>query len=58
MSILADISTGHHAGADVLFLVAVILFCVMAVIAAVERAVPTVLLAVGLACVALAWLVT
>jgi hypothetical protein len=57
MSVLADISTGHHAGADVLFLIAVLLFIVLAVVAAVERTIPMVLVAAGLAAVSLGWLV-
>jgi NADH:ubiquinone oxidoreductase subunit K len=55
--ILATISEGHADGADILFLLAVVLFVVCAVVAALEKSVVTVLLSAGLAFTALAWLV-
>ena len=55
---LADITHGHVDAADVLFLIAVILFVVCAVVAWIEsKAVPTVLASLGLAFTALALLV-
>lgn len=58
MSMLAEITSGHQSLADVLFLIAAVLF----VLEAITAFVPTVpakvrLLALGLACVAVAWLV-
>jgi uncharacterized PurR-regulated membrane protein YhhQ (DUF165 family) len=56
---IADIATGHHALADVLYLIAFVLFVLEAVAIVVQR--PAVgrgiLIAAGLACLALAFLV-
>lgn len=57
MSTLATIIDGEVDAADVLFLIAVILFAVGAVLAGMRRAVEQVLLFAGLAVTALAWLV-
>lgn len=54
---IADIASGHTAGADVLFLVAAVLFAVSAVLAWSSRALWPVLTAAGLACLAVAWLI-
>jgi len=55
---LADIAHGHVDAADVLLLIAVILFVVCAVVTwLADRAVPTVLASLGLALTALALLV-
>lgn len=62
---IADISTGHHALADVLYLVAFILFVLEAVAIVFAGRTPPpgpaigrgILIAAGLACVALAFLV-
>jgi hypothetical protein len=57
--VIADIATGHHELADILFLVAFILFVLEAVVIVIAR--PAIgrgiLIAAGLACVALAWMV-
>lgn len=54
--ILADIAAGEVDAADLLFLVAVILFAVGAVLAAVARSVQPAIIASGLCAVALALL--
>lgn len=55
---IADIATGHHAAADVLFLIAAIVFAVELVLGLVQdRPVRISLMPVGLALVAIAWLV-
>ena len=55
---LADIAHGHVDAADILLLIAVILFVVCAVVTwLADRAVPTVLASLGLAFTALALLV-
>jgi hypothetical protein len=53
---LADIASGEVDWADVLFLVAFILFVIVTIMAVMRRAFEPALLAAGLACVALAWL--
>lgn len=55
MTVLADIAHGHTDGADILFLIALIVFIVGGVLALMEKAITMVLLFGGLACVALAW---
>lgn len=58
MTVLADIAHGHVDAADILLLIAVILFVVCAVVTwLADRAVPTVLASLGLAFTALALLV-
>ena len=54
---LADIASGEADTADILFLVAFILFVITAVMAAMARSIDQVILRAGFACVALAWLV-
>lgn len=55
---LSDIATGHTWGADVLLLIAVILFVVTAAVAwLADRALPAVLTSLGLAFTALAFLI-
>jgi hypothetical protein len=54
--VIADISAGHHAGADVLFLIATVLFAVAAALAALRRPETGILVPGGLALLALAWL--
>jgi len=55
---IADIATGHHAAADVLLLIAAVLFVVEAVLRFTTETVSHgVLLSIGLALTALAWLV-
>jgi uncharacterized membrane protein len=54
---LSTIIEGEADLADVLFLVAVILFCIVAIFHLMRRAVEGALLAFGLAAVALGWLV-
>ena len=55
---LADIAHGHVDAADVLLLIAVILFVVCAIVTWLQsKTLPTVLAALGLACTALALLV-
>lgn len=56
---IADIATGHHGLADVLFLLAAIVFVLEVVVLVVNRPAITsgVLPAVGLALIALGWLV-
>ena len=54
---IADIASGNTDAADLLLLVAVVLFVVTAVLAWSARALWSVTLAVGLACVALGLLV-
>ena len=58
---LADIATGHTWGADVLFLIAAIVFVVAALATYLRQAVPRdwvpCLIPVGLALVTVAWLV-
>lgn len=54
---LADIESGNTDLADILFLVAVVLFVVGGVVAFQVKAVWATLVAAGLACTALAWLV-
>jgi hypothetical protein len=55
---IADIAHGHADGADILFLVATILFIIAAIVEVVVKPVVLnmLLLFAGLACVALAWL--
>jgi len=53
---LADIASGEVDTADVLFLIAFILFVISAVMAAMARSIDQVILRAGFACVALAWL--
>jgi hypothetical protein len=53
---LADIASGEVDWADILFLVAVILFIVGAVLTFQAQALWATLVSVGLACVALAWM--
>lgn len=57
MSILADIESGNTDLADILFLVAVVLFVIGAVLAFQAKAVWATLVAAGLAATALALLV-
>lgn len=67
MSILADIATGHSAGADVLFLIAAVVFGIAALVPALDRPVADApgrpvyarisLVAVGLCLLAIAWLI-
>lgn len=59
MTLIADIATGHHALADWLFLAAVVVFVLEVVVLVVNRPAITrgVLPAVGLALIALGWLV-
>lgn len=56
---LSDISHGHVDGADLLLLVAVIVFILAAVVEVIVKPVVLnqLLLFVGLACVSLAWLI-
>ena len=54
---LADIESGNADLADILFLVAVVLFVVGGVVAFQAKAIWATLVAAGLACTALAWLV-
>lgn len=54
---IADIASGETDFADILFLVAVIVFVVGAVLAYTTKALWAVLVSVGLAAVSLAWLV-
>lgn len=54
---LATIVEGKADLADVLFLVAFILFVIGAVICAMEKTMPAFVVAAGLACAALAWFV-
>jgi len=53
---LADIASGEVDTADVLFLIAFILFVIATVMAAMAKAVDSVIVRAGFACVALAWL--
>ena len=53
---IADIATGHHAGADVLFLIATVVFAIAAALAALKRPETGILVPGGLAVLALAWL--
>ena len=55
--LLADIESGNVDLADILFLVAVVLFVVAAVIAYKAQAVWATVVCAGLACVSLGWLV-
>jgi hypothetical protein len=55
--VLADIESGNTDLADILFLVAVVLFVVGGVVAFQTKAIWATLVAAGLACTALAWLV-
>ena len=57
MSILADISHGNTGFADVMFLVALILFLIAGFIAYTAKALWATVVCVGLAAVALGWLV-
>lgn len=57
MHILADIASGETAWADIFFLIAVILFVIVAILEFMARALPAGILAVGLAFVALGFLV-
>jgi hypothetical protein len=50
--VIADIASGHTAGADILFLVAAVLFVISAALAWSARALWPVLCALGLGCVA------
>jgi len=54
---LADISQGHSGFADIMFLVALIVFLIGAFIAYQAKALYAAVVAVGLAAVALGWLV-
>jgi len=54
---IADIATGHHASADVLFLIAAVAFAVAAALAALRRPETGILVPGGLALLALAWLI-
>ena len=56
---IADIAHGHVDGADLLFLIAAIVFIIAAIVEVVVKPVVLnmLLLFVGLACVALAWLI-
>ena len=54
--IIADIASGEVDWADVLFLVAFILFVIVTVMRVMARAFDGALVAAGLACLALAWL--
>lgn len=57
---VADIATGHHAAADVLFLIAAVVFAVEVIMLATARAAAVsrgVLPAAGLCLLAVAWLV-
>jgi hypothetical protein len=54
--VIADIAAGHHATADVLFLIATVLFAVAAALAALRRPETGILVPGGLALLALAWL--
>ena len=53
---VADIASGEVDAADVLFLVAVILFAIAAVLRAMARSVDSAIVAAGLTAVALGWL--
>lgn len=53
---LADIASGEVDTADVLFLIAFILFVIATVMAAMAKAVDSVIVRAGFACIALAWL--
>jgi hypothetical protein len=53
---LADIASGEVDTADVLFLIAFILFVIAAVMAAMVKSIDQVIMRAGFACVALAWL--
>lgn len=55
-SVVADIASGEVDIADILFLVAVILFVIGGVIAIQVKTLYAALVAFGLACMALAWL--
>jgi hypothetical protein len=59
MNMLADISTGNTGFADVMFLVALVLFVIAAIVAfkPIGDINAMVLSCLGLACLALAWLV-
>jgi hypothetical protein len=57
MSTLATIIDGEADLADVLFLLAFLLFCIVAVLNLMRRSVEAELTSFGLAAVALAWLV-
>jgi hypothetical protein len=54
---IADIAAGHHATADVLFLIATVLFAVAAALAALRRPETGILVPGGLALLAVAWLI-
>lgn len=57
MHVLADIESGNTDLADVLFLIAVILFVIGGVVAYMARAFWATVVSVGLACLALGYLV-
>jgi hypothetical protein len=57
MSILADISQGNSGFADVMFLVAMILFLIAGFIAYTAKALWATVMCIGLAAVSLGWLV-
>lgn len=57
MSLLADISQGHTGFADIMFLVALILFLIGGVLAFQAKALWAAVVSLGLAAVALGWLV-
>jgi hypothetical protein len=54
---LAAISTGHITLADVMFLVALILFGIATVLALLARTLEAALIPAGLTCLAIGWLV-
>jgi hypothetical protein len=57
MSVLADISTGNTGFADVMFLVALIIFLVAAFVAFQAKTFYATVIAIGLAALSLGWLV-
>jgi hypothetical protein len=57
MALLADIAHGETTFADVMFLVALVLFLIGAALAYTAKALWATVVSVGLAAVALAWLV-
>ncbi len=56
MHLLADIANGNTSAADVLFLIGCVLFVIVAALEAMAKNVAGAVLAIGLAAVALAWL--
>ena len=53
---LADIAHGNTNEADILFLVAFILFVIGTVLAIIHKTIETAIMLAGFACLALAWL--